>query len=302
MTVFIFLFFRAVFYRYCLLLPLISFSCILSYTLFTKEVFVNKLCPSEILSKKPFVRLLVRYILPAIAHTTFMLTVFIRSIITYIFLLFIMRLMGKRQLSELQPFEFVITLIVAELACIPMSDTSIQISYGIIPMFTMFILHILITKLASKNHKFNRFLNGVPVVVISPKGIDHRLLDKLDMNVTDLLHALRAAGYFYPSEVAYAIMETNGTLSVLPKSGFAPATPQDLSLSVDESEMPYPIICEGALFSENLLLTGVSEQALESLLERHDLKPADVLLLTTDKMRQVYLQPYVGDAITEEHL
>ena len=231
-----------------------------------------------------------------------MLTVFLRSIITYIFLLFIMRLMGKRQLSELQPFEFVITLIVAELSCIPMSDTSIPLSYGIIPMFTLFILHILITKIASKNHKFNRFLNGVPVVVISPKGIDHRLLDKLDMNVTDLLHALRAAGYFYPNEVAYAIMETNGTLSVLPKSSFAPATPQDLSVKVDESEMPYPIICEGSFFSENLLLIGIPENAVDALLERHDLRREDVMLLTVDKGRKVYLQPYVGESITEESI
>ena len=231
-----------------------------------------------------------------------MLTVFLRSVITYIFLLFIMRLMGKRQLSELQPFEFVITLIVAELACIPMSDTSIPLSYGIIPMFTMFILHILITKLASKNHKFNRFLNGVPVVVISPKGIDHRLLDKLDMNVTDLLHALRAAGYFYPSEVAYAIMETNGTLSVLPKASFAPATPESLSVKVEEAEMPYPINCEGALFSENLLLTQVTERQVNDLLSRHHLGKEDVLLLTVDKHKTVYLQPYRGDAITEESL
>ena len=231
-----------------------------------------------------------------------MLTVFIRSIITYIFLLFIMRLMGKRQLSELQPFEFVITLIVAELACIPMSDTSIPLSYGIIPMFTMFILHILITKLASKNHKFNRFLNGVPVVVISPKGIDHRLLDKLDMNVTDLLHALRAAGYFSPEDVAYAIMETNGTLSVLPKAGCAPLTPKDLSVEVDESRMPYPIICEGAFFTENLLLTGAEESAVDALLERHGLRREDVLLLTLDKAKKLYLQPFVGDAVTGETL
>lgn len=231
-----------------------------------------------------------------------MLTVFLRSIITYVFLLFIMRLMGKRQLSELQPFEFVITLIVAELACIPMSDTSIPLSYGIIPMFTMFILHILITKLASKNHKFNRFLNGVPVVVISPSGIDHRLLDKLDMNVTDLLHALRAAGYFYPEDVAYAIMETNGTLSVLPKAGCAPATPNDLGVEADESRMPYPIICEGAFFSENLLLTGAEEGEIDALLERHGLRRADVLLLTLDKEKKLYLQPFVGDAITGETL
>ena len=231
-----------------------------------------------------------------------MLTVFFRSIITYIFLLFIMRLMGKRQLSELQPFEFVITLIVAELACIPMSDTSIPLTYGIIPMFTMFILHIAITKLASKNHKFNRFLNGVPVVVISPKGIDHRLLDKLDMNITDLLHALRAAGYFYPGEVAYAIMETNGTLSVLPKSAFAPVTPQDMQVDVDASEIPYPIICEGSLFSENLLLTGASEKEVDALLGKHSLRRKDVLLFTLDKNRQIYLQPYVGEAVVGETL
>jgi len=231
-----------------------------------------------------------------------MLTVFIRSIITYIFLLFIMRLMGKRQLSELQPFEFVITLIVAELACIPMSDTSIPLSYGIIPMFTLFILHIAITKLASKNHKFNRFLNGVPVVVISPKGIDHRLLDKLDMNVTDLLHALRAAGYFYPGQVAYAIMETNGTLSVLPKSGFAPATPKDMNVSVDDSEMPYPVICEGTFFSENLIVTGAEEGDIDKLLEKHRLRRDDVLLLTVDKEKNIYLQPYRGEAITGETL
>ena len=229
-----------------------------------------------------------------------MLTVFIRSVLTYIVLLFIMRLMGKRQLSQLQPFEFVITLIVAELACIPMSDTSIPLSYGIIPMFTLFILHIAITKLASKNHKFNRFLNGIPVVVISPKGIDHRLLDKLDMNVTDLLHALRAAGYFYPNEVAYAIMETNGTLSVLPKSAFAPVTPQDIQVSVDISEMPYPIICEGTTFSENLSITGIQEDDVTALLKRHDLQKQDVLLLTIDKEREAYLQPYKGNAITGE--
>ena len=245
---------------------------------------------------------ILRYKTTNSAQTVIMLTVFIRSIITYVFLLFIMRLMGKRQLSELQPFEFVITLIVAELACIPMSDTSIPLSYGIIPMFTLFILHITITKLASKNHKFNRFLNGVPVVLISPKGIDHRLLDKLDMNITDLLHALRAAGYFYPGEIAYAIMETNGTLSVLPKSSFAPVTPKDMAIGVDASEMPYPIICEGNLFTENLILTDATEEAVEALLQRHSLQKKDVLLFTLDRAKKVYLQPYKGEAITEENL
>lgn len=229
-----------------------------------------------------------------------MLIVFVRSIIIYVLLLIIMRLMGKRQLSELQPFEFAITLIIAELACIPMAEVQIPLAYGIIPIFTLFVVHLIITKIGSKNLKFNKFLNGKPIVIMTPKGIDMRLLKELDMNVTDLLHALRAAGYFFPSQVAYAILETDGKLSVLPKGFAAPLTAQTAGVQSEDVSMSYPVICEGVIQHNYLDLAGVSQQQIDALLEQHELQSKEVMLLSITGGREVFLQPKQGDVIITE--
>lgn len=225
-----------------------------------------------------------------------MLIVFIRSIIIYVLLLVIMRLMGKRQLSELQPFEFAITLIIAELACIPMAETQIPLMYGVIPIFTLFVLHLFITKISSKSLKFNKFLNGKPIVIMTPKGIDKRLLDKLDMSVTDLMHALRASGYFYPSQVAYAILETNGKLSVLPKADYAPITPNSQQLEVEEAELPRPIILDGVFEEHYLEETELPREKIDCILRDNELKVKDVLLLSVNG-EEIFLQPKRGNAI-----
>ncbi|MBQ7653343.1 MAG: DUF421 domain-containing protein [Clostridia bacterium] len=226
-----------------------------------------------------------------------MLTVLIRSIITYFLLLVIMRLMGKRQLSELQPFEFAITLIIAELACIPMAETQIPLMYGVIPIFTLFIVHLFITKIESKSLKFNKFLNGKPIVVMTPEGIDKRLLDKLDMSITDLLHALRSAGYFYPSQIAYAIIETNGKLSVLPKSEYSPVTPDLENMKREETSLPYPVICEGIFEHTNMERAGVEKEQVMTLLEKQKINVKDVLLLSVNG-NEVFLQPKKGKALS----
>lgn len=226
-----------------------------------------------------------------------MLIVFVRSLIIYLLLLVIMRLLGKRQLSELQPFEFAITLIIAELACIPMAEVQIPLAYGVIPIFTLFIVHLLITKLGSKSVKFNRFLNGKPIVIMTPKGIDMRLLKQLDMNVTDLLHALRAAGYFYPSQIAYAILETDGKLSVLPRGSAAPLTPASAGIEAEEAAMSYPVICEGVVQHAYQDLAGLSNEDLTRILTHYEMRASDVTLLSITGGREVFLQPKQGDAI-----
>jgi len=226
-----------------------------------------------------------------------MLIVFVRSIIIYILLLVIMRLMGKRQLSELQPFEFAITLIIAELACIPMAEVQIPLIYGIIPIFTLFVVHLIITKIGSKNLRFNKFLNGKPIVIMTPKGIDMRLLKELDMNVTDLLHALRAGGYFFPSQVAYAILETDGKLSVLPKGYAAPLTAQTAGIDSEPVCMSYPVICEGVIQHNYLSLAEVTEEQVDALLERYQLDAKDVMLLSVTGGDEVFLQPKQGEVI-----
>ncbi|MCQ2603150.1 MAG: DUF421 domain-containing protein, partial [Clostridia bacterium] len=109
--------------------------------------------------------------------------------------------MGKRQLGELQPFEFAITLVASDLACIPMSDPTIPIIYGIIPVFTLFVVHIIITKLASKSIKFRKILNGKPVIVIERGNILPNAMKELNMDIDDLMEALRGKDIFNPEEV-----------------------------------------------------------------------------------------------------
>lgn len=226
-----------------------------------------------------------------------MLIVFTRAIIVYIFLLCAMRLMGKKQLGELQPFEFAVTLISAELACIPMSDTTVPILYGLIPIFTLFILHLLITKIIKHSIKLRRFINGKPIVVIDSSGINYDTITKLDMTINDLMESLRGAGYFSPSEVQYAIVETNGDLTVIPKAENAPLTAKDLNLQTKQQYIPYMLICEGKVLSQNLQLSGVQTDFVNKLLKKYNLKQKSILLATVDGNDEVFIQPIKKPAI-----
>ena len=133
-----------------------------------------------------------------------MLIVFVRATVIYLFLLVAMRLMGKKQLGELQPFEFAISLIMAELACIPMSDTTVPVVYGLIPIFTLFIVQFFLTKIIKHSVKARRLINGKPVIVINPNGIDFEAINMLDLTVNDLLEAIRCKNYLSPNEIEYA--------------------------------------------------------------------------------------------------
>ncbi len=228
-----------------------------------------------------------------------MLNLFIRCLIIYFFLLIAMRLMGKRQLGELQPFEFAITLVASELACIPMSDPTIPISYGIIPVFTLFLAHILITKLAVKNIKFRKILNGKPVIVIEQGNILPKMLKELNMNIDDLMEAIRGLGYFNPNEIEYAIVETNGSLTILPKAQDKPLTPKDLNLQTEKSIMPVTVMMEGRFMGDNISkLQNFDRQKLLDLLKRNTLQKDNVLLMLLENDK-VFIQPYNGDSITD---
>lgn len=227
-----------------------------------------------------------------------MLNLFVRCIVIYFFLLVAMRLMGKRQLGELQPFEFAITLVASDLACIPMSDPTIPVVYGIIPVFTLFVVHIIITKLASGSLRFRKLLNGKPIVVIERGNLLPDVLKELNMNIDDLLEALRAGGYFDPGEVEYAIIETNGTMTVLPKSQFRPLTPADISVEAEPADMPVTVVMEGNFMGANMKgLQEVDKKRVLRLLDGLGMRQSDVLLLLVTG-NKVFVQPYVGDSMT----
>lgn len=227
-----------------------------------------------------------------------MLSLFVRCIVIYFFLLVAMRLMGKRQLGELQPFEFAITLVASELACIPMGDPNIPIVYGIISVFTLFLVHIIITKLAVKSLRFRKVLNGKPVIVIERGNILPEIMKELNMNIDDLLEALRGNGYFNPAEVEYAIVETNGSMTVLPKSEAKPLTPADVKVELPRSSMPVTAIMEGNFMGANIAaLDGIDKERILRLLASVDIEQKDVLLLLVAG-DDVFVQPYKGDSMT----
>lgn len=227
-----------------------------------------------------------------------MLSLFVRCIVIYFFLLVAMRLMGKRQLGELQPFEFAITLVASELACIPMGDPNIPIVYGIISVFTLFLVHIIITKLAVKSLRLRKVLNGKPVIVIERGNILPEIMKELNMNIDDLLEALRGNGYFNPAEVEYAIVETNGSMTVLPKSEAKPLTPADVKVELPRSSMPVTAIMEGNFMGANIAaLDGIDKERILRLLASVDIEQKDVLLLLVAG-DDVFVQPYKGDSMT----
>lgn len=208
-----------------------------------------------------------------------MIIILIRAIILFVVLLFAIRLMGKRQIGEMEPFELVITLVIAELACIPMADRSIPITFGIVAILTMFVIHQIIL-LLSHSDKLQGIINGKPVMVINNGNIDVKALKGLNMHVNDLLQSMRAAEYFSLEEITYGIMETNGQLTVVANK----------QMENKQQTLPVPIIMEGKWNEENIEGNGFSKQSLQQFLTRERLKVKNIVLLAIDENNRVTLQ------------
>ncbi len=225
-----------------------------------------------------------------------MLTIIIRSIIIYLIVLLVFRLMGKRQLGQMQPFELVLTLIIADLATIPMAEVSVPVLHGVVPLLTLVVLHFVLTLISRSSHHFSKIISGKPVIIVNPKGIDYKAMKKLNLSTDDIFEALRGCGYFNISQVQYAIMETNGKVSVMPKSEFAPVTNADLNTSADESFLPIVLVSEGKIIKDNIEIAKVSNSDVENIVKQNSKGSVkDVLLLTLDQAGQVYLQLKKGE-------
>lgn len=205
----------------------------------------------------------------------------IRTAIIFLVLLIIMRLMGKRQIGEMQPFELVITLLIAELACIPMADSSIPLLYGIISVVTIYVLHELMTLMDLKFKPTKSLISGKPSVVINKNGIDDYQLKRNNLDVSDLIESLRSAGYFSLDCIDYALYEANGTFSALPKEDYESMQPS----------LPIVMIDNGKYDKKNLEITGLEQSFFDAILKENNVKKAkDVLVLTADGTGKLYLQ------------
>ena len=215
----------------------------------------------------------------------------LRSVIIYICVLAVIRLMGKRQVGEMQPFEFVITLIIADLACNPMAELSVPLVHGIVPIITLMIVHFLICFLARKVQFVRYVLTGRPAIVINPNGINYKELKELNMTLDDLIELMRGCNVFKIEEIAYAIIETNGNLCVIKKSEIESVTRSDLKVKVSQASLPINIIMDGRLMNENIRLSKIDNQFIENCLSRAEIKNIkDVLIMTLDNNGEVFIQ------------
>lgn len=213
-----------------------------------------------------------------------MLVVFLKSVITFFLILVIVRLMGKRQIGEMQPFELVITLIIAEVACIPMNDPYIPFYAGIIPIITLAFLEILLSTLARKSLWARKFMSGSAVIVIDKNGINYENMRKLNLNINDLIEAARSGGYVDFNQIAYAIFETNGKLSVIEK-------PRDAS-KPELALFPLTLVVDGKWEEDNLAVAGIVKNDIYSVLKSHGYsKMKQILYVDIRQNGLVYVAP-----------
>ena len=221
-----------------------------------------------------------------------MLITFFRTIFLVILVTLILRLMGKRQIGELQPYELVVTLLLSELAAIPMASSDLPLLSGVIPMLILLLGQLALSWWTLKSNRVRRLICGKPALLIQRGRIMEGELLESRLNLTDLLELLRIKGYADPTQVEYAILETCGQISVIPKSAARPATLSDLSLPLPpEAAPPTPLILDGKVIPRNLKAAGLDRQKLQRLLAQQDCqRPEQVLYGALDNRGRLLLQ------------
>lgn len=199
--------------------------------------------------------------------------------------------MGKRQIGEMQPFELVITLIIADLACVPMAEISVPLGHGLIPIFTLLVVHFLICVISRKVMWARYLVSGRSVIVMDSDGINYHELKKLNMTLDDLIELLRGCNVFNLEDVSYAIIETNGKMSCITKSGSSPATKDDLKIKTEPAELPINIIMDGKIMKENTAILRLNDKNIIKILKSNKINAVkSVLILTIDSNGNCFLQ------------
>lgn len=191
--------------------------------------------------------------------------------------------MGKRQIGEMQPNELVVTLLISEIAAIPLQDTSQPILDGVVAIFTLVILEIIISVTAMKSITVRKLMNGKSAVIIKNGVVDQQAMKNVRMTVLDLVELLRGQNVFDISTVAFAVLEVNGNLSILLKSSEQPATSGDLKLNKEAAVLPLPVISDGKLINESLKALETDSVKIKKILDDNNTVIENVFLMTMDR-------------------
>ena len=219
-----------------------------------------------------------------------MLINFVRAIIIYLIVLIVMRLMGKREIGQLQPFELAISIMIADLASIPMTDPGVPIFNGIVPILGLLAMHLVITVINIKSVNIRKITCGKPTVLVYRGKIDEEALKRERFTISELQERLRVKDVFNLGDVEFAILETNGEISVIQKPNKRNSIPEDFGIMPEYEGMPYDLIVDGKIMSENLNKIGKDEKWLYKQVVKFKTTPENVLIATMDGKGNFFCQ------------
>ena len=223
-----------------------------------------------------------------------MLLTYIRTIVLYLVLIAVIRMMGKRQIGEMEPSEFVVTMLVANLASIPMQDGGIPLYSGLVPILTVLGVELILTALSMRSVKLRQLLCGKPVILIENGRILQKNLRSTRITLDELTELLRGKDVLTPETVQYAILETNGNLSVFPFPVEKPVSARDAGITPAQQFLPYTLIADGYLYRENLRLAGKDDRWLCRQLQKRKATVASTWLMTVDDAGHILWQEKEG--------
>lgn len=223
-----------------------------------------------------------------------MCVILIRSVILYVLVIFAVRLMGKRQLGELQPSELVITILVSNIATLPIEDVNIPIIVGVTPILSLVCFEVMVSWINLRLPELRRLISGSPKIIIRNGCIERDIMRELRFSVDDLLMALRSKDIFDIGEVQYAIVETTGSVSVMKKQPLDTPTRQDMMIAAECSEPPVLIIADGKFIPQAMESVKLSKAAVEMLLSANKMSLNDVFIMTADSSGSCYIADKQG--------
>ena len=219
-----------------------------------------------------------------------MLITFIRTLILYILVLLVMRLMGKREIGQLQPFELAISIMIADLASIPMADVGIPIFNGIIPIVALLVMHLVISNINLRSINVRKIICGKPSILVYRGKIDEKVLKDEKFTINELQERLRGNNVFNVADVEYAILETSGQITVIQKPNKRTTIPEDFNIMPEYEGLSYDLIVDGKVMYENLKSLGKDYTWLEKEAKKFKIKPNEALLMTIDGKQEIFCQ------------
>lgn len=221
-----------------------------------------------------------------------MIILVVRTLILYVVVITALRIMGKRQIGELQPSELVVAIMISDLACVPMQDIRIPLLAGVVPVFTLIIAEIVMSFMTLKSKKFRKFITGEPSIIIYDGHINEKEMERLRFNMNDLIEELRMNNYPNIADIEVAVLETNGQISIIPKAHARAVTVSDMKIKNPSKEgLVYMLISDGELNKNELKRCGKSEQwILDELKKRKIEKLNEVFIASLDMQGELFIQ------------